>query len=561
LHSARINRALSLQDLAKTIGVSPSYLSKIETGAIKDPSASTLIRLANYFHWTIGELYDCFQSEEEATIDRAIEALLAELADVPQVASFNQANQHLRRDLEGKKLFLEALQKLKNTLAIEQIPSIKQIEASFTLGREKLQQLSQDFQSEMEKRFAGEHSSLKLIRLRVNRPTGHEQGEFIGLDFAGPEFRVLRVTLEDGKYRPDWKKRQYTFSEDEKTGTSEKLFKAMAQFFKDRLKDGFIDTEKSYHLGLSIAFAIEQKDVNSSKLIEWSKFEWGKGLRVSGVIGQDVASLLREAFKREGINNITISATANDTIATQMAVAYLDQNCRMGLVVGPGFNFSATGIKLPDGNELDELINFEAGSFDKDVLVQTQYDVRLDRESVSPGEHRLEKKISGTYMPEIVRLIVSDFASKTQFFNGWRETADAFGNAYWFTTEYMSEIAKDDDKSLRKVEELLNKLGVLQSSPTERQLLQKICHLVAQRSARLVATALVATIEKMQLPLTVAVDGNVYAQYPNFEGMVKSGVEELLGKERGEKIHLFFQKDASGFGAAVMAAVAANNPP
>ena len=110
----------------------------------------------------------------------------------------------------------------------------------------------------------------------------------------------------------------------------------------------------------------------------------------------------------------------------------------------------------------------------------------------------------------------------------------------------------------------MNKLGVLKSSFAERRLLQQFCQLAAQRSARLVATALVATMEKMQLPLeeglTVAVDGSVYAQYLNFKGMVQLGLEELLGKERCKKIHLEDQKDASGIGAAVIAAVAANNP-
>jgi hexokinase len=132
-----------------------------------------------------------------------------------------------------------------------------------------------------------------------------------------------------------------------------------------------------------MAFPLAQDDVRSGKVIEWVRVERGEVLKVSGVIDQDVASLLRKALKQEGIDNVTIGGVINDTGAAQAAGAYLYQNCYMGLIVGLGFNIAAIETNK------NMLIITEAAAFNKVEQIQTLYDIRLDQRSNNPGKHIL----------------------------------------------------------------------------------------------------------------------------------------------------------------------------
>ena len=111
---------------------------------------------------------------------------------------------------------------------------------------------------------------------------------------------------------------------------------------------------------------------------------------------------------------------------------------------------------------------------------------------------------------------------------------------------------------------LLRSLGIAKSSLAAREALKQIYHLVARRSARLVATAVSAAILKIDPSLEkergIAVDGSVYRAYLGYQDAVLKGLKDLLGKEESQKIQAVFIKNSSGVGAAVIAAVAANNP-
>lgn len=116
LRVARLGSSWSLQELAEAVGVSPSYLSKVESGRVQEPSGGVLVRLARVFNWTTDELHDCFVTEEEAMLDARIEERIRELEGVSAARPLIQGRNVIAGDLKGKKVFLtmlEALTKLK----------------------------------------------------------------------------------------------------------------------------------------------------------------------------------------------------------------------------------------------------------------------------------------------------------------------------------------------------------------------------------------------------------------------------------------------------------------
>lgn len=95
----------------------------------------------------------------------------------------------------------------------------------------------------------------------------------------------------------------------------------------------------------------------------------------------------------------------------------------------------------------------------------------------------------------------------------------------------------------------------------KKQLIIKICDIVATRGARLAAAAILAILKRLGKDKTnkgetvVAIDGSLFAKYTEFKSCLqKTLTEELLDEEVSKMVVLRQFKDASGIGAAVVAA-------
>jgi hexokinase len=418
----------------------------------------------------------------------------------------------------------------------------------------------------MDNGLAGdEHSSIKMLPSFVSRPRGDEKGEFISLDLGGTNVRAFLTSLK-GNYQLQVT-RQDSFRLKKRIRTAPDLFSPVTE-----LVAGLLDKDQEYNLGFIFGFPIEQAGIKTSKLIKWTK-----EFAFDGVVGNDVAKLLEDSFKEnyskhEVLKNVTVSALANDTVGVLMTGAYLEPSCDIGLIVATGTNMTVTvstdqilrPVQGAVGNLKEMMINTEYGNFNGMAQIQTEYDQQLDEQYNNKGEQLLEKQISGLYLGELVRYIICDLSSRTQLFLGWKNQAEAFSEPYKFDTEYMSDIAFDNTRALFGIDMLLRSLGIAKSSLAAREALKQIYHLVARRSARLVATAVSAAILKIDPSLEkehgIAVDGSVYRAYLGYQDAVLKGLKDLLGKEESQKIQAVFIKNSSGVGAAVIAAVAANNP-
>jgi len=441
----------------------------------------------------------------------------------------------------------------------QDIPStLERLEEMFYIPTDRLRDMVKQFVRDMKRGLRQDGSILKMLPSYVTRrPTGNEQGNFLALDLGGTNFRVCLVTLA-GAGQVRTKQRKFVVSEKLQRGTGEELFDFFADCVGIFLEENGIDKTLSMKLGFTFSFPCQQTAIDQASLIIWTK-----GFNASGVVGQDVVNMLRSAFKRRNIG-AQISAIVNDTVGTLMSHAYVDPQTHMGVILGTGSNAAYVERieeipkwkgPVPESKEM--VINMEWGNWgvDRVPLPTTEYDQRLDRGSVHPGQYAFEKMISGMYLGEITRLVMIDLISTGELFAG--KGSEELSKRYNFDTANMSRIERDYTADLSDTKKLFQSMYNIESSVADRQLVKQICQLVSIRAARLAAVGIAGVLTKINKldGSTVAIDGSVYEHYQHFGNHMKDALRELLGVS-AENITFAQARDGSGQGAAVIAALA-----
>ncbi|CAL8265586.1 unnamed protein product [Merluccius merluccius] len=451
---------------------------------------------------------------------------------------------------------------------LEGVPAevLRQVEVClqpFKLSENQLKEVTSWLKRDMNhglRKHRHKNAAVKMLPTFVRAtPDGTERGDFLALDLGGTNLRVLHVSVGQEQQRVVTMDSQICeIPQNIMLGTGEQLFDHLAKCLS-----AFLDTKptlkgKTLPLGFTFSFPCEQKEIDKSILIRWTK-----GFNCSGVEGHDVVQLLRDAVLRRGEYDIGSIAMVNDTVGTMMSCGYGDQSCEIGMIIGTGTNAcymeEMKNVKRVEGEDGRMCINTEWGGFGDDGAlssIQTEMDRQVDRDSLNPGVHIFEKMISGMYLGEVVRLVLVKLTQQKLLFDG-QPSPDLLSQGT-FETRFISEI-EQEDVGLDKAQVILTELG-LKASPVDCQLVRLVCNTISTRSAQLCAAAL-ATIAKRirkhrgldHLKTTVGVDGTVYKKHPNFSKMLQDTIKVLAPKC---DIKLLISEDGSGKGAAMVTAVA-----
>ncbi|KAM4037049.1 hexokinase-3 [Anomaloglossus baeobatrachus] len=400
-------------------------------------------------------------------------------------------------------------------------------------------------------------STLRMLPTYVrSTPLGTECGEFLVLDLGGAKFRIVYVKL-DGLRGVEMDNEEYEITEDIMTGTGQKLFDHVAECLGRFLEKRNLK-HRIFPLGFTFSFPCQQSQLDKSVLISWTK-----GFHCSGVEGQDVVQLLKDAIHRQEVHNVDVIAIVNDTVGTMMSCGYKDHSCEVGFIVGTGTNVcymeEMGNVESVEGDEGKMCINVEWGSLgDNGELreIETEYDCQIDQTSHAPGKQRFDKMISGLYMGEIVRQIIIKLANKGLLFGGI--TTPQLLTKEAIQTHDVSDI-ENDTSGLGKAKTLLVSLG-LKPTNQDCDLVKDVCSAVCTRSAKLCAAGLAAVANRIKNThhdpmghMTVGVDGSVYKTNPKFSEHLNQTLKELAP---GCQIKFLVSEDGSGKGTAIVTAVA-----
>lgn len=347
--------------------------------------------------------------------------------------------------------------------------------------------------------------------------------------------------------------------------------------------------ENIFRLGFTFSFPVQQMGINKGKLIRWTK-----GFDIPDAVGKDVCALLQTEIDRLHLP-VKVAALVNDTVGTLMARSYTStgkHRSLLGAIFGTGTNGAyiekLDKIKKPIPGEYvtatgEMIVNTEWGSFDNqlNVLPDTPWDKALDVNSVNPGIQMFEKRISGMFLGEIVRLAVLDmikdkklslFRDDNSSQNDLVTTTSIDANSalykqWGLDTAVMSVAAGDNTPELSALRQELEKsLGVYGASLEDAQAFKAVANAVARRAARMSAAAIGAIVlQSGQLDdpevelIDIGVDGSLVEHYPFFRDMIYEALRTVdgIGSKGADKIRIGIAKDGSGVGAALIALVAA----
>lgn len=352
---------------------------------------------------------------------------------------------------------------------------------------------------------------------------------------------------------------------------------------------GFAD-EEVFRLGFTFSFPVQQIGINKGILMRWTK-----GFDIPDAIGKDVCELLQSEIDKLNLP-VKVAALVNDTVGTLMARSYTSPG-KKGTVLGAIFGTGTNGAYIEklsnvkknvegefDKSTGDMVINTEWGSFDNqlNVLPITPWDNKLDKDSINPGMQMFEKRVSGMFLGEILRLTIIDLLQNddVQLFkdvnsssNDWRSTTSIAKDSGIFKqwgvdTSIMSVAAADNTPDLGPLRQALeDQLMVYTPSLEDAQAFKAVAEAIGRRAARLSAVAVAAVVlktGKLTDPewagedVDIGVDGSLVEHYPYFRDMMYDAFKSIegIGEAGADKIRIGIAKDGSGVGAALIALVA-----
>ncbi|XP_070201593.1 hexokinase-4-like isoform X2 [Littorina saxatilis] len=374
-------------------------------------------------------------------------------------------------------------------------------------------------------------------------PDGTESGAFLVVEFGSESLMVMLVDVKDA----DMRSAKTQIPQDVRHGTSVQLF--------DFIADGvskFI-TSKNIHLkrlplALVFSFPCKQSSLTQAYLTEWTK-----GFNCSGVVGQDLGHLLSEALGRKAIGAaVQVVAILNNGVDKLLSVAQTDHNCRVGLVIGNGFNAC-----YMDEHVKHMIINTEWGGLgNKGCLdfIRTEFDRALDTSSINKNKQTLEKMVSRVCMGELLRLVLEKLHKDGLLFNDASQDC-ALYRQNGLDGSHVPKIESDTDEHYVCTKFMLNELGLENYTEEDCRIVHYACTVISERAACLAAASLATLLNRMdKLAVTVAVEGPVYRFHPHFKERLSAKMEELVNPCL--KFKLVSSHGRRGLGAALAGAMA-----
>lgn len=461
--------------------------------------------------------------------------------------------------------------------------AVDEIVSEFAINKAFLRKATNYFLSSMDAGLAFETPAREYMPMIptfvTSIPTGKEKGLFLAADLGGTNFRVCSIDLK-GDHTFDLKQAKFAIPLDLMLGsTSDALFAFLAEKIK-----GFLDehhnelgSTKTIKLGFTFLFPVEQTALDRGKLIRWTK-----GFDLPDCVGRDVVEFLQKHLDLLKVP-VTVVALANDTVGTLLSRAYSNNitesqaNTIIGCIFGTGTNGAyfekitnipkLASTTLPQGTQ-GMVINTEWGSFDNllEILPKTKYDDKVDSETSNRGYHLFEKRISGMFLGELLRVSLLElFERKLIFQDLFKKRGGSLPHRltepFLLSSEVLSYLEIDDSTDLRMSALVLENQLRLPTTHEERLAIQKLTQLISNRAACLSAIPLAAIVLRVKdnyadddKDFEVGCDGSVVEFYPGFREKILEAfnmIDPLKGSNK--RVHLRIAKDGSGVGAALCA--------
>lgn len=344
-------------------------------------------------------------------------------------------------------------------------------------------------------------------------PTGTEKGTFLAVDLGGSNCRICLVKLHGDSTFTVTQSRHKVPSEVMVCQSYKPLFSFIAEKIADFLAahltsdaKGRTRTNESgltpYRLGFTFSFTCEQTSLAGGKLVHWDK-----GWDIPEALGKDPCVMLQEAIDKLKLP-VLVTVLANDSVGTLLTRSYTagqDTSTLAAIIFGTGTN-AAYVEKISNINRLGTtvaghvsdimVINTEWGCLDDkmEVLPRTSFDDEIDEASTDRGCQMLEKRVSGMYLGEILRLAVLKLVRHGDLEMTFDKESPLF-RKHGIDTSFLSELAIASSKDLSQTVAIIRKSLLAEDvTVVNVKAIQLLSTAIVRRAARLAGASLAAIV-------------------------------------------------------------------
>eukprot|EP00088_Acartia_fossae_P035634 TRINITY_DN36755_c0_g1_i1.p1 TRINITY_DN36755_c0_g1~~TRINITY_DN36755_c0_g1_i1.p1 ORF type:complete len:459 (+),score=80.22 TRINITY_DN36755_c0_g1_i1:41-1417(+) len=425
------------------------------------------------------------------------------------------------------------------------------------LDQDLINRLRQAFETEVEN---GLEHGLKKSSIQMENTyiyellDGSENGKVLALDLGGTNFRVIQLTLENGRITNEILD-YYSVRDELRHGPGTDLFDFLAESIKDFCVKHSVDLSVPISLGFTFSFPMIQHALDVGILVNWTK-----SFSCPGVIGEDAVKLLNNSLNKIGLENVKVVAILNDATGTLVAGVHDYPDTGISVLLSTGSNGAylekVQRIKRWESGSKEGLeyvvVDPEWGAFGDNGsidFIKTEWDRILDDNSLLPKSFTFEKYYAGKYMGELVRIVLRSLFEKEIL----TECPEEIKITDSISTLDASKVSQDilDGKDTN-TKQILERLGC----PVNQvmiSVLQYIVELLTERASVLVAVPMAFFLDRIDRPMTtIAASGSMYKHHPSLKDKITSKIEMMTDK----KFKFGLSDDGSGRGAGLVAAIA-----
>ncbi|KAL3469951.1 putative glucokinase [Aspergillus californicus] len=378
---------------------------------------------------------------------------------------------------------------------------VEQISRDFNFSPDHVRRVTGHFVRQLKDGLAN-NRVWQLPAYITTLPTGMEKGEFLAVDLGGSNCRICLVQLH-GNSTFNVVQSKHVVPPNLMVNPSHRpLFEYIAQKISDFLSShGEKDPVRlPYKLGFTFSFTFEQTSIASGRLIHWDK-----GWDIPTALGRDPCAMLQEAIDEHELP-VVVTVLANDSVGTLLTRSYTSGPAAstLGAVIfGTGTN-AAYVEKLSNVNRIGAatktdgimVMNTEWGCLDDkmEVLPRTPFDDELDRASTEPGSQMFEKRVSGLYLGELLRLTILRLVESGAFNMAVCEKSPVFARES-IDSSFLSNLAIVGIQNIETTINLIqDTLSVEDVSEVDALAIHGLASSIAKRAARLAGASLAALI-------------------------------------------------------------------
>lgn len=406
----------------------------------------------------------------------------------------------------------------------------------------------------------GQHRLMMLPSFVDRFPCGDEQGEYFALDLGGTSLKVVWVKI-GGRQVVDKEIREYPIPDDCYDTDNGRLMEWVVESSLEMIQKHPVDRVV---IGFCYSFACRQDNLDHGEQLLWTKRFRGKGL-----LGKNVVQVLRDEFERKNIR-ACIPALLNDSVAALVGAQFLTSHVKCAVILGTGTNCSyiehtSKIHTLPEvyrkhGEYM--IINTEWGDCKIPASCTVEEDTWVNLASANPGHGLFEKLISGLYIGEVVRRILLRISRETGMFGGDLALHSRLAEPGSCDGADLSAMYHDETAGLSIISTVFSEsFGIYNMSHLELEAAKHVCEMVAERSAKLCAAAMVAVLSREfentpTGPVAIAVDGSTFTKFEGYRTLVRKAVDSILDDaSKSDRLDIIIADGSSVTGAAITAAV------